>query len=85
MSAEGTPASEGAVWTSCLTDCFLRVADGGRVLDRVDVPGRSSVACALGGADRRTLFLLTVSAAGIEPRSSQIDTLTVDTPGAGRP
>ena len=50
---------EGAVWVgSPYTDEFVRVRDGGQITDRVPVPG--GVACALGGADGRTLFLLAV-------------------------
>jgi sugar lactone lactonase YvrE len=50
---------EGAVWFgSPYTNEFIRVRDGGEVTDRVQVPG--GVACALGGDNRTTLFLLAV-------------------------
>lgn len=50
---------EGAVWVgSPYSDEFVRVLDGGEITDRVALPG--GVACALGGRDRRTLFLLAV-------------------------
>jgi len=52
--------AEGAIWVSCfLSDEFVRVHDGGAISARVDVAGRRAVSCALGGADRRTLFMLT--------------------------
>jgi sugar lactone lactonase YvrE len=48
---------EGAVWFgSPYTDEFVRVAEGGVVLDRV--PLVTGVACTLGGPGRDTLFLL---------------------------
>jgi sugar lactone lactonase YvrE len=50
---------EGAVWVgSPYSDEFVRVLDGGAITDRVALPG--GVACALGGRDGRTLFLLAV-------------------------
>jgi sugar lactone lactonase YvrE len=51
--------AEGAIWVgSPYTDEFVRVREGGEITDRIEVPG--GVACALGGPDRRTLFLLAV-------------------------
>jgi sugar lactone lactonase YvrE len=51
--------SGGAVWVaSVFTGEFLRVADGGDVIERVSVGERWAVACAFGGDDRATLFLL---------------------------
>jgi sugar lactone lactonase YvrE len=50
----------GAVWVaSFFTGEFLRVERGGNVTDTINVPGKRAVACALGGADGHTLFLLT--------------------------
>lgn len=50
----------GAVWAGCpFSEEFVQVADGGEVLATVATPGRWSVACALGGADGRTLFCAT--------------------------
>jgi sugar lactone lactonase YvrE len=57
--------AEGAIWFS---DAFggrvVRVAEGGEVTDTVDTPD-STFACMLGGADGRTLYVLT--AAGSHP------------------
>ena len=47
------------------TDEFVRAREGGTVLDRIQMPG--GVACALGGPDRRTLFLLGVAPQLIPP------------------
>jgi sugar lactone lactonase YvrE len=53
---------EGAVWFgSPYSDEFVRVRDGGEIADRVPLP--TGVACALGGPDRDTLFLLQGNAA----------------------
>jgi sugar lactone lactonase YvrE len=51
----------GGVWVGCpFAGEFRRVVEGGRVTDRIvpEVGGRYCVACALGGEDLRTLYLL---------------------------
>lgn len=51
---------QGGIWVACLGAFeFIRVVDGGAITDRVSCPGRLAVACALGGADGRTLFCCT--------------------------
>jgi sugar lactone lactonase YvrE len=53
---------EGAVWAgSPYTHEFIRVRAGGDITDRISMPG--GVACALGGSDGRSLFLL-----GVDPK-----------------
>ena len=37
---------------------FERIVEGGEVTDRIDMGERVAIACALGGPERRTLFLL---------------------------
>ncbi len=37
---------------------FERIIAGGEVTDRIDMGERVAIACALGGPERRTLFLL---------------------------
>ncbi len=53
------------------------------------MPGRRALACALGGADRRTLFCLSAETSYEELRkgrsTSRIDVVEVDTPGDGCP
>ena len=82
---------EGAVWVA-LEDKreFVRVAEGGKVLDRLHVGSdRGAFACVLGGADRRTLYLCT--AEEIDPtgtserRTGRIEAVQVEVPGAGMP
>ena len=82
--------AEDAVWAA---DAF-----GGRVV-RIDAQGRCThdlrmdqfhvLACALGGEDRRTLFVCTVEEmrrlADGEPRTGRVVAVSVDVPGAGLP
>ena len=57
--------AEDGVWFACpVGDRFLRVVEGGDVTDEIAVPGRHAIACALGGADGRTLFMLTAPTLG---------------------
>jgi sugar lactone lactonase YvrE len=49
--------AEGAVWTSQGERDCVRVAEGGKILDRVELD-RGSFACMLGGPDGRTLFIM---------------------------
>ncbi len=52
---------EGAVWTASMESGeFLRVLDGGTITHRIAPADRNTPACALGGLDRRTLFLVTL-------------------------
>lgn len=82
--------AEGAVWlASPVTREVLRVRPGGQVTQRVPMPGQP-VACMLGGADRRTLFILSGKVM-VTPAQSRalltgtIHRLAVEVPGAGRP
>jgi sugar lactone lactonase YvrE len=82
--------AEGAVWYATVPGrrC-VRVAEGGQVLETVDFD-RGCFACALGGPDRRTLF---VTAAEWRPDlpelvpagSGQLCSVRVAVPGAGWP
>lgn len=81
--------AEGAVWVaSPPTQEFLRVREGGEVAQRIDVPDQA-IACMLGGADGRTLYLVTgrVSRAprALAERPGRIEAVRVRVPGAGRP
>ncbi len=58
----------GDIWIgSPMTEEFLRVREGGEITARIPTPGRWAVACALGGSDGRTLFLLTAEIAQQRP------------------
>jgi sugar lactone lactonase YvrE len=94
--ATGTPDgicldAENAVWYADVPNqCCVRVAEGGEVLDTVELD-RGGFACALGGADRRTLFIATAEWRGMDvpglvtPGSGRVLALDVDVPGAGWP
>ena len=80
----------GGVWVSMtLAHQFERITEGGAVTDRIDMDERVAIACALGGPERRTLFLLSSTDAYpkrlVGTRLSQLDAVTVDAPGAGLP
>jgi sugar lactone lactonase YvrE len=81
--------ADGAVWVADANGhACVRVLEGGEITDVVDLGERHCFACALGGPDRRTLFLLTgagFSGAAIKSRTGSIVTTTVDIPGAGWP
>jgi sugar lactone lactonase YvrE len=48
---------DGAVWVGAYKeDAIVRVSPTGDELQRIPLPGRRGIACALGGPDRRTLF-----------------------------
>jgi sugar lactone lactonase YvrE len=50
--------AEGAIWVADFAKArALRVAPGGNILEEVQTADRNCYACALGGADGRTLFL----------------------------
>jgi sugar lactone lactonase YvrE len=90
---EGTPDgicldAEGAVWYADVPNrnC-VRVAEGGQVLDTVELD-RGGFACALGGDDRRTLYVLAAEfhgfdtmAADVAARTGQLLTARVEVPG----
>lgn len=81
--------AEGAVWVADPRGGrVVRVFEGGRVARTVATAPRGSYACMLGGADRRTLFVLTNSGSGpaaAERRDGRVETIRVDVPGAGLP
>ncbi|MEM6105399.1 SMP-30/gluconolactonase/LRE family protein [Mycobacterium sp. 050272] len=82
--------AEGGVWTSMtLAHQFERIVAGGAVTDRIDMGERVAIACALGGPERRILFLLSSTDAYpqrlVGTKLSRLDAVQVATPGAGLP
>jgi sugar lactone lactonase YvrE len=90
--------AEGAVWVSTAGFSVARVAEGGEVVQRVELAeNRAPFALMLGGPDRRTLFIMTAEwraadghVANLDrltngPRTGEILTLQVSVAGAGRP
>jgi sugar lactone lactonase YvrE len=82
--------AEGCVWVAIPTNpgSFLRVAEGGAIRERIDVPDAGAYACMLGGDDGRTLFLVEsreMNPERVAAGDGRIRTLRVDVPHAGRP
>jgi sugar lactone lactonase YvrE len=82
--------AEGGVWTSMtLANRFDRIVEGGTITDRIEIGDRTAIACTLGGAERRTLFMLSSTSAYpqrlVGTRLSRLDATIVDVPGAGLP
>ena len=82
--------AEGAVWYADVPNkrC-VRVREGGEVLQIVTVD-RGCFACMLGGADRRTLFIVAAEWRGFEhmvsdARTGQVLSIEAPAPGAGWP
>jgi sugar lactone lactonase YvrE len=82
--------AENAVWYGDVPNkrC-VRVAEGGEVLQTIELD-RGCFACALGGADRRTLFMMATEWNGpenmfSEPRTGQVLTTEAPAAGVGRP
>ena len=82
--------AESAVWYGDVPNkCCVRMREGGEVLEAVELD-RSCFACMLGGADRRTLFLMANEWGGPESmaggqRTGQVLTVEAPAPGAGWP
>ncbi|WGS17183.1 MULTISPECIES: SMP-30/gluconolactonase/LRE family protein [unclassified Bradyrhizobium] len=81
---------DGSVWVASFTeDAFVRIDRDGVERERIAVPGRRALACALGGAERRTLFCLSAATSYEDLRkgksASRIDVVEVETPGDGYP
>ena len=93
-----TMDAEGAVWVGTGEFSVVRVAEGGKVLQRVELAeNRAPFALMLGGPDRRTLFICTAEwrpadghVANLDrlangPGTGEILALPVEVPGTGRP
>ncbi len=83
--------ADNAVWYADVPNQRCRrVAEGGQVLETVDLD-RGGFACALGGPDMRTLFITAARWQGmteaemVTPGSGEVLTTRVDVPGAGWP
>jgi len=81
---------QGAVWCGLPHDsAFLRIGPTGGQLDRIDSKFPFAVVCALGGPDRRTLFLCSadtdLARLARGETTGRIDIVSVPVPGAGWP
>jgi sugar lactone lactonase YvrE len=81
--------ADGAIWMADAggAGCF-RVTEGGEIVDSVTA-SQPVYACALGGPDRRTLYLVTAPGFGEAICAGQglgrVEAVEVDVPGAGWP
>ena len=81
--------AEGAIWSaSPFTNETIRVFEGGRVAERIKTD-QMSIACALGGPDGKTLFLLTAPTTDPEKcranPASRIEITQVEVGSGGSP
>lgn len=81
--------AEGAIWVaSPISGACFRVLEGGKVTDKIEVENQA-FACALGGPDRKTLFIATAKdshpVSSRESRTGRIETIQVKVAGAGWP
>lgn len=82
--------ADGAIWVAVPTNpgALVRVAEGGEVLERIDVPDMGVFACMLGGPERKTLFSLEAPTSNPQPgdpRRGRIRAFDVDVGGVGWP
>jgi sugar lactone lactonase YvrE len=80
--------AEGAIWVADPRGRrVLRLREGGTITHSVDLAPRGAYACMLGGADRKTLFVITNSVGTSDPNryEGRIETMRVDVPAAGWP
>jgi len=81
--------AEGAIWVaSPTTNDVIRLAEGGKVIERIAAE-QGVYACMLGGADGRTLYLLTCGSSNpaecAADRKGRIEAVQVEAPAAGLP
>lgn len=82
--------AEGCVWAaSPYTQSVIRIAEGGEIVDTVNIEGGSPYACALGGENRQTLYICVAPdhdpEVTLKVRGGRIDYTSVLVPGAGLP
>ncbi len=82
--------AEGALWVALpLAHAFIRLLPGTGVTERIEVGEQLPLACALGGPERRSLFLLMAPAIGAQAlagrREGRVEVVDVDVPGVGLP
>jgi sugar lactone lactonase YvrE len=82
--------AEGALWVAMVQDSeFVRIDPAGEVVERIASPAPFALACALGGPERRHLFLDSADTTLERLREGdsvgRIDVVEVAVPGAGLP
>lgn len=82
--------AEGAVWVAdAIRHCVIRIAEGGKELDRISTGDLGVYACMLGGDDGRSLYLCTApdfyESERKDKREAALKMVRVDVPHAGLP
>jgi sugar lactone lactonase YvrE len=82
--------ADGCLWAPLLFQGeFLRISPEGKVVDRIDFPGKNAIACVAAGEGRETLYLCVCTMDRTDPetpvRHGEIYTVPLQVPGAGRP
>jgi sugar lactone lactonase YvrE len=75
----GIDADDGVWVAGVIADRFARVVEGGEVTHTIDTPGRHPIACAVGGADGHTLFMLTATTLGERDKSQATLSAAIET------
>ena len=75
----GIDADDGVWVAGVVADRFARVVEGGEVTHTLDTPGRHPIACAVGGADGHTLFMLTATTHGERDKSQAMMNAAIET------
>lgn len=81
---------DGGIWAGTIEECaFIRFAEGGRILDRIETEDRWAIAPMLGGQDGKTLFMLTTKPENPKDLKGHFDawveTTTVQSGRSGKP
>ena len=81
---------EGSIWSAFpMAHEFRRIASDGAILDSIPMGDRLAIACALGGPDMRTLFLLlSLVLPGpdiVGTRTARLHAIDVEVAGTGSP
>ncbi|MBI3744217.1 MAG: SMP-30/gluconolactonase/LRE family protein [Chloroflexi bacterium] len=83
--------AEGCIWVGAPSQntAYYRVAQGGKIKEKIESDGWMAIACMLGGPSGKTLFMLDVKTgqkSAIKDRTNgRIRTVEVDVPRAGLP
>ena len=82
--------AEGYIWVADPRNgCLIRVAEGGTIAEKIDLDsGEYAYACALGGPDRKTLYVCAGTGSGEYAkarREAEIRSVSVEVAGVGWP
>lgn len=78
---EGPRWHDGVLYVSDMHGDAVLSVEGGQVTRTIDTPDRHAIACEVGGADGRTLFMLTATTLGDRAESQQALTAAIEIAG----